>query len=441
MNSARLGIGMLGLGTVGTGVVNLLAKNRDLIAKKTGLTLDISKVLVRNPSKHRPGLSPMLDPATIRLVTDPKEVLEDSGISVVIEVMGGVDPTKEYVVRALVRGKHVVTANKDLMADHGREVFEAAESGRSGIYFEASVGAGIPIIRPLKECLVANRVTRVMGILNGTTNYILTSMEHAGLPFSEALRQAQEKGYAEPDPTSDIEGLDTARKLAILASIAFGARITTASIPTLGISSISAEDIIYGKELGWTPKLLGIAKEADGLLDLYVGPTFLPLSHPLASVQGAFNAISVVGDAVGEVVFHGQGAGALPTASAILGDVVEAARRIANGTPGPHCSCHQDLRLRPPEESSGEYYLRMEVDDKPGVLAQLAGAMAMEYISLHSVIQKRATGDSAEVVFVTHEAPHGAIVRAQQRLQGLPSVRAIKTCIRVYANSEENIST
>lgn len=354
-------IGMLGLGTVGTGVAKILSQSGASIAQKVGRPIVLKKVLVRDVNKARSLPQPVV------LTNRAEDILEDPDIDIVIEVMGGEEPAKEYMLRAMRAGKHVVTANKDVVAQHGKELFAAAEAAQVDFLFEASVAGGIPIIRPLKQCLAGNRIHEVMGIVNGTTNYMLTKMTKEGLDFAEVLAEAQAKGYAEADPTADVGGLDAARKLAILASIAFNARVTFDDVYVEGITSISREDIAYATELGYVIKLLAIAREEEGRISVRVHPTFLPNTHPLANVNDVFNAVFIRGDAVGETMFYGRGAGELPTASAVVGDVIDAARNIGRGASGRIlCTCFEERPIQPMSETKSPYFIRLLVQDQPG---------------------------------------------------------------------------
>ena len=322
-------IALLGLGTVGTGVYKVLKAQQEEIPHKVGAKIQLKKVLVRNTEKA----SRKLDDPSI-LTTEWKSILEDPEISIVVEVMGGIEPARRYILDALHAGKSVVTANKDLLASHGKELMDAAAETKSDLLFEASVAGGIPIIRPLKECLAGNHISEVMGIVNGTTNFILTKMAEEGMEFQEALALATELGYAEADPTADIEGLDAARKVAILASIAFHSRVTFDDVYTEGITKITATDIRYAREMGCDIKLLGVAKETPEGIEARVQPMLIPSTHPLASVRDSFNAVFVHGDAVDDTMFYGRGAGELPTASAVVGDILDAVRNMVFGCRG-----------------------------------------------------------------------------------------------------------
>lgn len=419
-------VGLLGFGTVGTGVVRVLTENASLIAQRAGTAIAIKKILVRDLNKKR-ALS-----TAAELTTDPTSVTRDPEIDIVAELLGGEEPARTLMLEALNQGKHVVTANKDVMAKYGRELFEAAEKNNVNLLFEASVGGGIPIIRPLKRCLAANRISEVMGIVNGTTNYMLDKMTSEGMDFATVLAEAQTKGYAEADPTADVGGLDAARKIAILASIAFGTRVRLDDVSAEGITKIEPEDIDYGRELGYVIKLLAIAQETDKGVNARVHPAFIPLTHPLAAVRDAFNAIFIRGDAVGDAMFYGRGAGSLPTASAVCADIMEAAREIAHHS-SSHilCTCFEEKRISPISETESPYYIRLLAEDKPGVMAAIAGAVGAQQVSLNSVIQKRRVGSRAEIVLITYRVKDADLQLAVQTLSGLSVVNKVSTVIRV----------
>ena len=380
----RLGVGLLGIGTVGGGVARLLEEGAGRIARRSGCRLELRRAAVRDLGKAR---SITLPPG--RLVTDPRKVIDDPEIAIVVEAMGGTHPALELVLDALAAGKDVVTANKALLAEHGREVFAQARKHGRAVAFEASVGGGIPIVHALGVSLAANQVQSLAAIVNGTCNFILTRMTGDGLPFAQALAQAQALGYAEADPTLDVDGTDTAHKLAILAQLAFGANVTTASIPRQGIDRLQLADIRYAGELGYAVKLLALARLTEGALALRVAPTLVKRGRPLAEVSGPYNAIRVVGDAVGDTLFYGRGAGAMPTASAVVGDLIDVAvgrsaltfraLDLWSGDPGPP--------LASPEQVRSRYYLRFTIADRPGVLASLAHVLGLHGISIASVIQ------------------------------------------------------
>ena len=425
-------IGLLGFGTVGTGVVRVLTDNSQLIAQRAGTAITINKILVRDLKKKR-ALS-----TAAELTTEPAAVIGDPEIDIVVELLGGEEPARTLMLEALNRGKHVVTANKDVMAKYGRELFEAAEKNNVNLLFEASVGGGIPIIRPLKRCLAANRISEVMGIVNGTTNYMLDKMTAEGMDFATVLAEAQAKGYAEADPTADVGGLDAARKIAILASIAFGTRVRLDDVSAEGITKIEPEDIDYGRELGYVIKLLAIAQETEKGVNARVHPAFIPTTHPLAAVRDAFNAIFIHGDAVGDTMFYGRGAGSLPTASAVCADIMEAARDIVhNSSNRILCTCFEEKRISPISETESPYYIRLLAEDKPGVMAAIAGAVGAQQVSLNSVIQKRRVGTRAEIVLITYKVKDEDLQLAVQTLSGLSVVNKVSTVIRVVGADAE----
>ncbi|QGG47743.1 homoserine dehydrogenase [Heliorestis convoluta] len=422
-----IGIALLGLGTVGGGTYRILENRRKEIEQRLGQPIEVKKVLVRDVNKPRATAVP------IELLTDnPAEVMNNEEINIVVELMGGIEPAFTYIKDALEAGKSVVTANKDLMALHGGELLALAESRGVDLEFEASVAGGIPIIRPLKVCLAGNRMEELKGIINGTTNFILTKMTQEGSDFSEVLKEAQELGYAEADPTSDVEGLDAARKLAILASIAFNTRVPLDQVYVEGITKISARDIEYAREMGYTIKLLGIAKEEEGQVEARVHPAMIPSCHPLAAVNDAFNAIFVRGDAVGDAMFYGRGAGDLPTGSAVVGDIIDAARNHIRQNRGRiSCTCYDEKVIKPFGQISCRYYLRLRVADKPGVLAAIAGVLGDHEVSIQTVIQKEQVDKDAEIVLVTHKVKEENLQKALQILDSMDIVEKIDNVIRV----------
>lgn len=428
----KIRIGLLGFGTVGTGVVRVLKENRVEINTKVGAELELKTVLVRDKNKKRPYME------DLTLTDNIDDILQDEEINIVIELMGGLHPAKEYMLKALEAGKSVVTANKDIVAQFGKEMFETAERNNVGFMFEASVGGGIPIITPLQQCLTANRISEVMGIVNGTTNYMLTKMAQLGSDYDAVLKEAQEMGYAEANPAADVEGFDAARKAAILASLAFSATVTIDDVSVEGITKITSKDIAYAKELGYVIKLLAVAKEtAEKGIDVRVHPVFLSQEHPLAAVNDVFNAIFIRGNAIGEAMFYGRGAGSLPTASAVIADVVDVARDIVNDTFGRISRTgYTRKRICPLRETESAYYMRLLVDDEPGVLGSIATAFGSNGVSLKSVIQTRNFNNQAEIVAITHVVRHEKIDNAAQALQYLPVVNTICNIIRVE-NSQE----
>ncbi len=424
-----LRVGLLGLGTVGTGVIKLLSANRGMIELKIGAQIEVVRALVRQPDRGRDADLPAL-----ALTTDPAAIIGAPDIDLVVEVMGGISPARDYMVQALRAGQWVITANKDVVAEYGDDLYAAAEAGQSAFFFEAAVGGGIPIIRALKESLAANQIQSVMGIVNGTTNYILTKMSQEGQDFDEALATAQRLGYAEADPTADVDGHDAARKLAILCDLAFLTRIKPAQVYTEGIRGVSARDIQMGQRFGWVVKLLAIGKAVNGEIEARVHPTFIPKDHPLASVNDVLNGIFVTGDAVGETMFYGRGAGAMPTASSVVGDLINAAlaRRSGGATLG--CTCREHRPLRSTAAIISRYYLRLTVADQPGVLARVARAFGDAGVSIESVVQAPRTAQDAEVVFVTHSVREGQLQNAVAALRAQTDVvHRIDSVIRVEA--------
>lgn len=422
-------VGLIGLGTVGSGVIDILRRHRADFMSRAGVDIEIVRFADRNDQRFAElGLEPA------NCTTDAFALIDDPSLDVVIELIGGTGVARDVVLTALGSGKSVVTANKALMATSGEEVMEAAEAKGVDVRFEASVGGGIPIIEPLKHSLTSNEITAVMGIVNGTTNYMLTRMADDGLDYGTALAEAQAKGFAEADPTADVDGHDAAAKIAILASIAFNSRVVMSQVPAEGIRTLSPADIAYATEMGHTIKLLSIARRTDTGIDIRVHPTMIPNSHPLASVSGVYNAIYVVGDSVGETMFFGEGAGSLPAASAVVGDLIEVARRLQSGcAPTVGCTCTEKLPVRDIADLETGYYIRLEVADKPGVLAAVASVFGEHEVSIASVIQKRADAGVAEIVYVTHAARESAVRAALDEIGVLDTVDHIASIIRVEA--------
>lgn len=422
-----INIGLLGLGTVGSGVYRILTRHHDDFRLKVGADLNIKAILEKDVSKaDAVGADRSL------VTNDASSIIDDPDIDIMVEVLGGVEPAKTFILQAIESGKHIVTANKELLAGYGKDIFEAADAKGVDVYFEASVGGGIPIIHPLKECLASNKIIKVMGIVNGTTNYVLTRMAEEGCLFKEALEEAQAKGYAERDPSADIEGRDAAAKIAILASIAFNSRVTSPDVYMEGISRVTPEDIMYAGEMGYVIKLIALAKEEKDGLDVRVHPAMIPRDHPLASVRGVYNAIFVEGDAVGEVMFFGPGAGSMPAASAVVGDILDVARNLQYGRSGKvGCTCFETKKIKKIEEINSGYYLLMNVVDRPGVLAKIAKAFGDNDVSLASVIQKGPRGANAELVFVTHLTREKNLRVALKVIEGLDVVNEVCNVIRV----------
>ncbi|WP_027406796.1 homoserine dehydrogenase [Anaerovibrio sp. RM50] len=423
----KIQIGLLGSGTVGSGVVEVLKKNVQDIQQRVGREIGIKTVLVRDLSKKRENLE------GIKLTDNIDDIIDDPEISIVVELIGGLHPAIEYMVKAMKAGKHVVTANKDAVAQSGEELFSAAEANNVDFMFEASVGGGIPIITPLKQCLTGNKISSIMGIVNGTTNYMLTKMTQDGSDYDEVLKEAQSKGYAEANPAADVEGLDAARKAAILGSIAFNTRIHLDSVYVEGITTIASADIAYAKQLDYVIKLLAVAKDyGEKGVNVRVHPVFLPQTHPLAAVNDVFNAIFLRGNAIGDAMFYGRGAGSLPTASAVLADIIAVARNIVTGNRTVSgCTCYNKRPICPLEDTESSYYVRLHVDDEPGVLAAIATAFGDSKVSLKSVIQTRMVNNHAEIVAVTHVVKHEKLKKAAELLSGLPVVDKICNIIRV----------
>ena len=428
-------IALLGAGTVGGGVVRALSMNAEQIMARAGAQIEIKTILVRDAKKYRSELS------GITLTDNFDAIIHDKEISIVVEVMGGIHPAKDYMLRAMAAGKHVVTANKDVIAEYLTELYAAANENGVDFLYEASVGGGIPIIKPLKECLTANRITEVMGVVNGTTNYMLTKMTEKHISYDAVLRRAQEKGYAEANPSADVDGLDAARKAAILASLAFDTVVGLEDVSVEGISHITEDDIEYGVNLGYAIKLLAVGRDTADGIDIRVHPVFLPQTHPLASVKGVFNAIFVRGNIIGEAMFYGRGAGSLPTASAVTSDIIEIVRDIVSGTAGRiKYKIGQKKKLCPVEKTKSSYYLRLVVVDEPGVLGEIATTFGKVEVSLKSVIQARQTEDGyAEIVAVTHIVTHAAASRAVEALKALSVVREVRSLIRVADGQEDTL--
>jgi homoserine dehydrogenase len=422
-----LRVGLLGCGTVGSSVVRLVAEHRDDIEARAGCRLEIARVAVRDPAKPR---DVPLDAGAF--TPDPMDVVEDPSIDIVCELIGGREPAGSLVLAAFERDKPVVTANKELLATRGQELFDAADAKGLDLYFEAAVGGGIPLIRPLKESLTGERLARVLGIVNGTTNFILTKMSEEGRAFDDVLAEAQRLGYAEADPTADVEGHDAAAKCAILASIAFNARVVSSDVFREGIAGVTTEDIEFARRLGYVIKLLAIAELDDGRIAARVHPAMIPAAHPLASVRDAFNAVFVEGPNVGELMFYGRGAGGDATATAVVGDLVTVARNLRSGGRGVGCTCFRDRTIRPMSEHEGQYYILLRVEDRPGVLAEIASVLAENRVSIKSVWQEGAGAD-ARLVFVTHRAREDAFQRSVSGLRGLRAVEDVRSILRVEA--------
>lgn len=429
--SEVIGVGLLGCGIVGSAVTRILHDHSEQIAERIGANLEIRKVAVRNLGRNREV------PISSDLFTDdPSQVVVDPSIEVLVEVMGGIEPARTLMIDAMRSGKRVVSANKELIATLGKELLHEAEVCEVDFYFEGSVAGGIPIIRPLKESLSGERIFRVMGIVNGTTNYILTRMSDDGMEFVEALAEAERLGYAELDPTADIEGFDAAAKLSILSSVAFNQRVVAGDVYREGIAHISSQDIRFAKTLGYTVKLLAIGELTDGQVAVRVHPAMIPNIHPLASVRDNLNAVFVEGEQVGELMFLGRGAGGPPTATAVVGDIVDVARNIRVGGRGPGCTCYdRDADIRPMDLTAGQYYILLEVRDRPGVLAKVAQVFADNDVSIKSVWQE-GLGDEARLVLVTHRAMERNFQSLLGGLQRLDVVGQVASTMRVQSSED-----
>ncbi|WP_170839248.1 homoserine dehydrogenase [Micromonospora halophytica] len=431
-------LALLGCGTVGSEVVRLLHEQSADLAARIGAPLEIAGIAVRRVGRDRGDLP--VDPALF--TTDPLGLIKREDVDVVVEVVGGIEPARSWLVEALRAGKSVVTANKALLAEDGASLHDAAAEGGADLYYEASVAGAIPLLRPLRESLHGDRINRVTGIVNGTTNFILSAMDATGAGFAEALEEATELGYAEADPTADVEGFDAAAKAAILASLAFHTRVTAADVHREGITEVTAADVASAKAMGCTIKLLCIAArgaDAEGreTVGVRVHPAMIPLTHPLASVSDAFNAVFVEAEAAGQLMFYGRGAGGAPTASAVLGDVVAVARNRLAGARAASESAYADLAVRPMGEALTRYHISLDVADRPGVLEAVAGVFARHEVSIATVRQGPAgggpagRGSDAELVIVTHVAPDAALAATVRELRGLEIVRSVASVLRV----------
>tara|TARA_Y100000590_G_scaffold190582_1_gene216905 strand:+ start:8939 stop:10237 length:1299 start_codon:yes stop_codon:yes gene_type:complete len=428
MEQVNVNIGLLGCGTVGTSLLELIHEQREVISQRTGLVIDVAMVSVRDVSKSRTA---PIDPTLF--TDDPKQVVESADVDVVVEVMGGIDPSRELISKALELGKPVVTANKELLAAHGEELYALADQSGVDLLFEAAVAGGIPIIRPLRESLAGEPITRVMGIVNGTTNFILTKMTKEGMSFADALEEAQKLGYAESDPTADVGGHDAAAKAAIIASLAFGGRVNSDDVYVEGITEITPEDIEFAHRLGHCIKLLAIVEkqESNGAesLCVRVHPSMVPLTHPLANVQESFNAIFVEGDSVGELMFYGRGAGGPPTASAVLGDLIDASCNIKRSS-AASIGDFTSINISPIADLETQYFFEVEVEDQPGVLAQVAAVLGEQNVSIQSMEQEGLESE-ARLIFITHKALESSFQAAIGALDKLKIVRNIGTVLRV----------
>ena len=425
-----LKVALLGCGNVGSQVARLLREEADELAVRIGARLELAGIAVRRLSHPRPGIDPAL------LTTDPMELATRPDIDIVVEVVGGIEPARSVLLAAMKNGKSVVTANKALLAEHGEEIHAASRAFGADLYYEAAVAGAIPLLRPLRESLAGDTVHRVLGIVNGTTNFILDRMDSAGSDFSESLEEAQGLGYAEPDPTADVEGFDAAAKAAILASLAFHTRVTAADVYREGITEVSAADIASAKLLGRTVKLLAICERSGDGVAVRVHPAMIPRSHPLAAVGGAYNAVFVEAKSAGQLMFYGAGAGGTPTASAVLGDLVAVARTRVAGTRGPEPSTYAELPVLPMGDTLTRYHVSLDVADRPGVLAPVAEAFARHGVSIQAVRQT-SRGTEALLIIVTHVARDAALATTVSELQALPVVRAVASVMRVEGEEDQ----
>lgn len=426
-----INVGLIGAGTVGCGVIKVLDENRDIIEKRVGIRLEIKKIADLDPERKRP-----VEISRNLFTTNAWEIIEDKSIPIVIELVGGTNIARDFILGAIRNRKHVVTANKALLGHYGREIFSAASENGVDVGFEASVGGGIPIIKAIRDGYVANRILSIYGIINGTSNYILSKMTEEGREFNDVLRQAQDAGYAEADPSLDIDGIDAAHKLSILIMLSFGSFLDFEKIHVEGIRGITPLDISFADEFGYKIKLLAIAKSEKEGIEARVHPTLVEKGTPIADVSGAFNAIHIVGDAVGPNMLYGMGAGMMPTASAVVSDIVQIAKSIAFGN--SHSSLPRfyqeraSLSLIPVSEITAKYYLRFQAEDRPGVLGQIAGSLGKNNISIESVIQKgRQLGGEVPVVIMTHEAKERDLISALQEIDRFPAIKGKSVFIRI----------
>ncbi len=426
-------VGLLGLGTVGSGVVRIITDHQERLIHQVGCPVKVTKVLVQNIEKERE-----VDVPSTLLIQDVNEILDNPNIDVVIEVMGGIDDAKAYILQALKSGKHVVTANKDLMALHGAELLAVAKDNQADLFYEASVAGGIPILRSIVEGLSSDLITKVMGIVNGTTNFILTKMSDEGRAYNDVLKEAQQLGFAEADPTSDVEGLDAARKMTILATLGFSTNVELGDVKVKGITSITAEDIEYSKSLGYTIKLIGLAKRDGEKLEVTVEPTLLPNAHPLAAVQNEYNAVYVYGEAVGETMFYGPGAGSLPTATAVVSDLVAVMQNIRLGVTGNSAVVPQYQKvLKEPDEIIVKKFLRLHVKDEIGVFAKITSLFSERGVSFEKIIQMPLEEKGkAEIVIVTHRASLADYEYILHTLQSYEEIDCVKANYRIEGDAK-----
>lgn len=426
-------VGLLGLGTVGSGVVKILDRHREEIGRQTASDIQVEKILVQDLGKKR-----SVDVQAEQLTTAAEDVIHHPDIHVVIEVMGSIEPARSYILEALERGKHIVTANKDLMALHGAEILAKAQEKGCDVFYEASVAGGIPIIRALVESFASDRITKMMGIVNGTTNFILSKMSQEGADFEEALKEAQALGYAEADPTADVEGFDAARKMAILGTLGFNTHVTLDDIDCRGITGVLPEDIKYGQQLGYEMKLLGLADRQDDMIELSVQPTLVDKKHPLASVNGEYNAVYVYGEAVGETMFYGPGAGELPTATSVVSDLVTVVQNRRLGISGRRVVApYKEKKLKTDEQVVAKYFLRLHVKDEAGVLAQITRVLADAGVSIEKVFQEPVADEKmSEIIIITHHANRLSMKNILQKFKEMDVVFELKSMYRVEGEQQ-----
>ncbi len=425
--SKAISVGLLGLGTVGCGVIKIINNHQEELQHQVGCPVSVEKVLVRSMSKDR-----NVDIDENKLTTNPEEILTDPSIDIVIEVMGGVLEAKEYILKALRNKKHVVTANKDLMALYGAELLKVASENKCDLFYEASVAGGIPIIRSLVEGLSADRITKMMGIVNGTTNFILTKMSKYGSSYEDVLKEAQELGYAESDPTSDVEGLDAARKMAILATLGFSMNVGLDDVVVRGITTVTKQDLYYCEQLGYNMKLIGLAKRDEGRVEVSVQPTLLPNSHPLASVNDEYNAVYVYGEAVGETMFYGPGAGSLPTATAVVSDLVTVMKNMRLGVNGRSITAPlYEKQMKSEAEMESKYFIRLHVIDKTGTFSAITSLFAEHDVSFEKLLQLPLKEGIAEIIIITHTTSKELYETIYTKLNQLDVVQSVESSYRV----------
>jgi homoserine dehydrogenase len=423
-----ISVGLLGLGTVGSGVVKIIKNHQDKLMHQVGCPVEVKKVLVQDLNKQRE-----VDVEASLLTGSPEDIIDDPDIDIIIEVMGGIEDTRKHLLKALANKKHIVTANKDLMALYGSELLTAASENGCDLFYEASVAGGIPILRGLADGLASDRITKMMGIVNGTTNFILTKMSQDGSAYEDVLKEAQELGYAESDPTSDVEGLDAARKMAILATLGFSMKVDLDDVKVKGITHVTEEDLQYGKQLGYTMKLIGIAHREGEKVEVSVQPALLAESHPLAGVNNEYNAVYVYGEAVGETMFYGPGAGSLPTATAVVSDLVGVMKNLRLGVNGKSAVSPQyPKKLKDPSEIYSKYFLRLHVKDEVGVFGELTSIFSKHSVSLEKILQLPVEEKGlAEIVLVTHQSSLKDYEDILSSLEDLPAVKTIESSYRV----------